>query len=375
MMKHAPVVVQIITKLELGGAQKVCLTIAEGLSHNNITHYLISGTQGPLTTTVKKWDNAFLLPELQREISKNVLEEFKAFYKLYQTLRTLRIKHQNIIVHTHSTKAGIMGRWAAFCAGIKKRVHTVHGFGFHEHQSWIPWFIHYALELVTSLITTHYICVSSHDIATGIKRFPRFANKHSLIRAAVDFKPFIPARTTQLKNHEFTFGTVACFKPQKNLFDLLHAFKAVHTQKPHVKLEIVGDGILRPDIEAWINDNKLSQAITLHGWQHNVAPFLHQWDAFVLSSLWEGLPCAVVEARICKLPVLSYDTGGIHDIIFHEKNGLLYPQKEWYNLANGMLSVATNKNYANTLRTFNDELSDFQSDRMIQKHIELYQQM
>jgi glycosyltransferase involved in cell wall biosynthesis len=269
-----------------------------------------------------------------------------------------------------------MGRWAAWLAGIPKRIHTVHGFGFHEHQSWIPWIIHYSCELFTSFVTTHYICVSSHDIQTGIRRFPRFKNRHSLIRAAVDWEPFFkPAYTTTLPRDRFIFGTVACFKPQKNLFDLLYAFKKVYDQKPHVRLEIIGDGILRPEIESWITRNNLSDVITLHGWQHTVAPYLHTWDAFVLSSLWEGLPCAVVEARLCHLPVLAYNTGGIKDIIFHEKNGLLYPQKEWYNLADGMLTVARDANYAHKLQNYTDNLTEFRAEAMINNHIQLYEKI
>lgn len=377
MTQNSDAIVQIITKLELGGAQKVCLEIAQGLKENNIPNYLISGNEGPLVESVKHWDNVFLISELKREISWLApLRELKVFIKLITILRTLRKKHPNLVVHTHSTKAGIVGRWAAFFAGVKKRIHTIHGFGFHDYQKTVPWILNYGIELITSLVTTHYICVSSHDIATGIRLFPRFKQKHSLIRAAVNSEFFfIPAYEESENVNDFIFGTIACFKPQKNLFDLLQAFNNAYQKNPHVKLEIVGDGILRPSIEQWINEHNLSEAVTLHGWQKNITPFLHRWNAFVLSSLWEGLPCAIIEARLFKLPIVSYDTGGIKDVIIHGENGFLYAQKNWMGLAQGMTMLATNPKIAYKLSMYSDNLSEFNADKMVKNHIALYKNL
>ena len=315
--KNKPTIVYIITKLELGGAQKICLSLFEGLQEKNVNTYLISGTTGPLVAQAKKNPHTILLETMTREVATSgFLSELRNFYHVVRTLKKLKKKNPNIIVHTHSTKAGLIGRWAAWFAGIKKKVHTVHGYGFHTHQNITVWFSIYALELITSLITTHFVCVSSADIKQGIKLFPRFAKKSSIIRAAVPSQEFyIPARKVSEVQDKFVFGTVACFKPQKNLFDLLKAFKKVHYQYPQAHLELVGDGHLRRSLEAWIDHNGLNKAVTLHGWQHAVAPIMSTWNAFVLSSLWEGLPCAIIEARLLKLPVLSYNTGGIHDVI------------------------------------------------------------
>jgi len=212
-----------------------------------------------------------------------------------------------------------------------------------------------------------------------LRLFPRFTTKHSIIRAAVDWDQFYqPARKVTpfpKKNQPFIFGTVTCFKKQKNLFDLLNAFKLVQQKNPSVALEIIGDGILRPQLEAWIAQHNLKKNITLLGWQKSVAPFVMNWNAFVLSSLWEGLPCAVVEARLLKIPVLSYNTGGIHDIIIHGENGFLYEQKDVKNLAEGMLSLMLNKKLYGKLQTYDDDLSDFNNQQMVQQHIDLYHKL
>jgi len=378
--KGAPVV-YIITKLELGGAQKVCLSLFNGLRDNNITSYLITGNDGILTKEIANQKNVFLLPSLQREITlKSLYQEVKSLFSMIRLLRKLKKKHPNLIVHTHSSKAGILGRWAAFFAHIKKRIHTIHNYGFHDHQKALAWLATYLPELLTSYITTHYICVSSENVKTGLRLLPHFARRHTIIRAAVDWKTFYtPARTAQTfpakKDTPFIFGSVACFKPPKNIFDLLNAFAYAYTKNSRIRLEIIGDGTLRPKIERWIAQHKLDHIITLHGWQDKVAPIMLDWHAFVLSSLWEGLPCAIVEARLLKLPVLSYKTGGIPDVITHEANGLLFDQQDWHALAQGMLRLAECPKTHYKLQHHKDNLIDFNDSHMIQEHIALYRQI
>ncbi len=379
-MKHKrkPHVVYIITKLELGGAQKVCLSLFKGLQNTSMSATIISGSMGKLVDEVKHSPDVILFDSLKRETSlKGIWHEVHTFFKMITHLKRLKKSHTHLIVHTHSTKAGIVGRWAAWFAGIKKRVHTVHGYGFHAHQNKLIWLCIYFVELITSFITTHYVCVSSADVKTGIKLFPGFEKKHSIIRAAVDWDQFyIPARKTTVppqSNKPFVFGTISCFKPQKNLFDLLRAFEHVHHKNPDTRLEIIGDGMLRPAIQAWITEHTLEHVITLHGWLERVAPIMLNWHAFVLSSLWEGLPCAVVEARLLKLPVISYNTGGIHDVIFHGENGLLYPQGDWQSLSNGMHQLAHDKQLYLRLHKHYENLNDFKNTQMIKSHRTLYQ--
>lgn len=395
-MKHyEPHIIYIITKLELGGAQKVCLSLLEGLGPQAT---LITGTEGPLVARVANNQNVIFLKELTREVRfLGFINELRCFFKLVHILRQLKKKYPHSVVHTHSTKAGLLGRWAAFFAGIRTRIHTVHGYAFHEHQNSIIWFLIYAAELMTSFITTHFICVSSADVKTGIKLFPWFASKHSIIRAAVDHQQFfVPAKKlihysdvqprpaasgVALKSEAwdhangFIFGTIACFKPQKNLFDLLQAFEYAYKKNPLIRLEIIGDGELRPAIEAWIFQHKLNRVITLHGWQDHVALIMMHWHAFALTSLWEGLPCAIIEARLQKLPVISYNTGGIHDVIMHGDNGLLYPQKEWRQFAEGMIQISTDHKLYETLCGYRDELDDFKIGTMVEQHQKLYKQI
>lgn len=373
-------VVSIITKLELGGAQKVCLTIFNGLKNlKNIEPWLISGSQGQLVNDLKDKKNICLISSLKREIFfLSIFNEFKVFIELFKKLRELKKENPNILVHTHSTKAGILGRWAAFFAGIKYRVHTVHGFCFNSHQNFVLNFIYFACEWLTALVTTQFICVSKRDMNIGKKFLPFFSKRQTLIRAAVDWQNFTQANYALKASHEdkpFIFGTIACFKPQKNLIDLLKAFAVVHHQNPQTRLEIIGDGEQRNFIEKWIADHRLNNVIKLHGWQKNVVTIMDRWHTFVLSSLWEGLPCAVVEARLLKLPVISYDTGGITEIIFDNINGLIFKQKDWQSLSNGMLKISLDRSLFEKLQNYQDDLSSFKDSTMVELHVQLYENL
>ncbi|MGE0009198.1 MAG: glycosyltransferase [Candidatus Babeliales bacterium] len=375
-MKKQPHIIYIITKLELGGAQKICLALFNNADPSCTS--LISGTKGPLTELVKDKQNVYLLPQLTREISFfGVFNELSALWAITQKLRQLKRMHGNVIVHTHSTKAGLLGRWAAFFAGIQTRIHTVHGYyAFHENQNIIIWTITYLCELITSFVTTHYVCTTSHDVEEGIRLLPHFSSRHSIIRPAVSVEQFIPAHQAASFPQEkelFVFGCVACFKPQKNIFDLLQAFRLVHIHNPKTRLELIGDGALRPAIEDWIQAHQLTEVITLHGWQDNVAAIMSSWHAFVLSSLWEGICMAIVEARLLKLPILSYNTGGIKDVVIHGKNGFLYPQKQWQQLSHGMLALSTNALLHTKLQSHADNLNEFYIEDMIDRHRKLYQ--
>ena len=379
MNKQRIPVVYIITQLELGGAQKVCLSLFKALQKAGYTAHLISGREGPLVKDISEHENVFLLPSMQREISlRSLMKELKNFWVIVKTLKQLKKQYPHLIVHTHSTKAGFIGRWAAWFARIRTRIHTIHGYGFHTHQSWFVWLPIYFLELITNFITTHFICVSAYDAQTGMRLFPGFAMKHSIIRAGVDTQQFsIPAfqlRAPSIKK-PFIFGSISCFKPQKNLIDLLRAFKQVYQTNNRARLEIIGDGVQRKRLETWIATHTLSHVITLHGWQYSVAKTIKEWHTFALSSLWEGLPCAVIEARLQHLPIVSYKTGGIPEVVFDRQNGFLIEQGDWEELASRMSTLMNTHTLYRKMQHFPDNLEDFDNAHIITEHIALYKEL
>lgn len=380
-MKHTnnPHIIYILTKLELGGAQKVCLALFDGVATQEMTTALITGAEGTLIPAVKDKKNVTLIGSLLRQAKlSSIRQDLACLKELIRLLGSAKKSHPDLIVHTHSTKAGVLGRIAAWCVSVKV-VHTIHGYGFHEQQPKITWLAIYAIELLLSACTTHYLCVSRADAKTGMRLFPGFTKKHTIIRAAVDqrlFKrPIEQAISFPQDSQPFIFGTISCFKPQKNLKDLIRAFAVVHAQQPHARLEIIGDGEQRVELEKLIHAYKLDDVVTLHGWQQDVQAYSKRWHTFVLSSLWEGLPCAIIEARLLHIPVVCYDTGGINEVVLHGKNGFLIERGNWQLLADHMMQLVTSPELYRRFQTYVDDVADFDIPAMIQEHTTLYRSL
>jgi glycosyltransferase involved in cell wall biosynthesis len=396
-----PAILHIITRLDLGGAQKSCLALIAHLQQNypDFDVYLISGSRGELVPQAQNLQNVQLLDTLIWEIHpKNLVLELKNFLKLVLIMRKLQIKHKKLIIHTHTIKAGTLGRWAAWVAGVKIRVHTIHGFSFHPYQNKLVWLIFYLIELFNSLITTHFICVSSQDLNAGREIFPKFAQKSSIIRAATLYRPQgcsnIPgpgfaqgyagqAMVSVLRSKKYriqpvttpqiiTIGTIASLKPGKNLFELLKAFKFAQKQlKSHsitLHLQIVGDGPLRPALEAYLTHHHLTSTVQITGWTPNPMLYAQKWSSFVFTSLWEGLPCALVEIKELEIPILAYQVGGLPDLI--DQSRLICPPK-WLMLANQLVQSQLNPQNQPTRPTS----PDFYIPKMAQDHIKLYKSL
>ena len=109
--------------------------------------------------------------------------------------------------------------------------------------------------------------------------------------------------------------------------------------------------------------------VDLLGWQKNVEFWMRSWNIFALSSLWEGLPIAVVEARLCRLPVVAYDVGGIFEVIFNGQNGFLVPPKDFVKLSDCLKILIENRNLWQKMSEYKDEISDFNDHVMIEKHV------
>lgn len=368
----------IVTKLELGGAQKVCLSLFRDLNHNQTAASLISGSEGLLVHEATSIGPTNLVPEFKREFGLYGLwGELKTFFILVSEIRRLRNVHPRLIVHTHSSKAGILGRWAAWVAGCRRIVHTIHGYPFNRYQPRLVQWLYKLLEKATSRITTRFVCVARCDQDYGQRTLPRFSS--CLIRAAVQYKDFEQQMPrVHSRGEPLIIGSVGCFKPQKNLLDLLRAFAAVReTLLPQrlVRLEIVGDGVMRPALEAWIQTNGLASEVLLSGWRNDVASRMASWDLFAMSSLWEGLPCTVVEARLSKLPVVAYDVGGISEVVRDGKNGFVVSPGDWLALAARLLQLLSDDQLRHRCAVHHDNLDEFREETMLRLHRLLYDEL
>lgn len=309
----------IITYLELGGAQKQLLSILKTLSPHKYSLTLCAGGKGYLKSKFLNlpWVRIKLFPSLVREV--NPFLDLAAFLKLFFFIK----KNKFDIIHTHSPKASILGRWAAYLAGVRNIIYTVHGWPFHKFLKPLTYYLYLFLERVTAKITKKIIVVSHADLAQALGKKICHRDKVSLIHYGVEIEKFDKVYKEREGKIPSTIITISCLKPQKGIFYFLQTAKALLKDNLQLNFIIAGDGYLRKQIEKEIKLMKLEDNVRLAGWVDDIIPLFKQASIFVLTSLWEGLPLSLIEAVISGVPVVVTNTQGLLDIVGHGKQGIV----------------------------------------------------
>jgi glycosyltransferase involved in cell wall biosynthesis len=338
-------VFHVITKLELGGAQKVTLMMLERLPRDRYEVGLVTGPEGILVESANRipFLSHFWIPNFVREVRP--IQDLLALFELWRVFRRERPN----IVHTHTAKAGILGRLAARLAGVPIIFHTYHGFGFNDFQKRIVRTFYIWLERITGKMTTQTVVVS---YATGQRaEASRIVRKGDwmLCRASIPLDEFMQPGSRRTKLREWKIpedkvivGMIACFKPQKSPVDFIEVAARVLKETDRAHFVMVGDGELRPAIEARIHELGIASQVTLLGWQQDMPQVYRNLDIVMLTSLWEGLPCVFFEAMACELPIVATDVDGARDAIVDGSNGFLHPPRDIEGMANSTLKLIQN---------------------------------
>ncbi|MBI5554956.1 MAG: glycosyltransferase family 4 protein [Elusimicrobia bacterium] len=316
-------VAHIITQLELGGAQENTLYTVTHLDPQVYDCFLIAGKGGLLDEKAVSvlGTKAIFVSSLVRAV--HPWNDLVSLFVIYRLCR----KEKFDLVHTHSSKAGILGRWAAKLAGVKKIIHTFHGFGFNDFQKpWTRWFFIWA-ERVTAVITAKLVVVSAENTKKALDCKIGQPAQYVVIHSGIKVSDYLPltmdkARARKkigLAENAPLVGMVACLKPQKAPLDFIRIAQLVKIKKPQVKFILIGDGDLRPAIEDLIKKLFLENTVLLLGWREDVPALIKLMDVCVLTSLWEGLPRVILEAFVSGIPMVATPADGTREVI---KDGL-----------------------------------------------------
>lgn len=332
-------VVHIITALERGGAQRNTLETVARLHRPDRPQWLITGCYGDASlfeeALQRLGERLITIPALDRPIQPK--KDLRAILAIYRCLLHLRQSlGVPLIVHTHSSKAGILGRLAARAIPGCQAIHTVHGFGFEAVNERSKWILK-AAESLAGKVTKALIFVSEADIqlARQLQLAPQAA--FYTIRSGIDLANFAASnnneamriearRQWQIPEHVPLIVTVANCKPQKDPLFHVDIFAAFLQLEPDAWLLFVGDGILKPALVQRAVELGVSQRILLPGFVCDPRPAYAAGDVFLLASRWEGLPRSVLEAIASGLPGVVRDAGWAKDLAWAENFWSLSPE-------------------------------------------------
>lgn len=245
------------------------------------------------------------------------------------------------LVHTHGGKSGALGRIAARRLGIRPIVHTLHGFPFHEFHSPPTRAMLRTIERRLGRITDYFLTDGTFVASEAVRL--RIASPDR-IRALVSWIDSVPAVTAErrrdarrllgLPESAQVVGTVARLAAQKAPLDMVEAFARLG--RPDVYMVWVGGGELRASTERRIRAKGLEHRFLLLGERDDVPALLPAFDVFALSSRWEGLPCSVLEAMTCGIPVVAGAVNSVPEIVVAGKTGVVTRPKDPASLARGI---------------------------------------
>jgi glycosyltransferase involved in cell wall biosynthesis len=370
----------LITKLELGGAQQVALNTLRGLKEEYLKKFLIAGQGGLLDA------QAQALSDVEVQLWKSLKHPIRPLADLITFFRLIRFMRRNRIdiVHTHSSKAGLLGRLAAKCAGVPVILHTIHGWPFHPYQSALKRTGYIWLEQIGAKCSTRLIAVSQATQTKGEQHRIGKSEQYKVIVPASDLQNFSPgtASDREALRQEFGFaskalivGMVACLKPQKAVLDFVSAAKIVLQTCPDTRFLVVGDGQERQAIEAKIQQVGIGEQFKLAGWRTDVAKLMKGFDLLALSSLWEGLPCVLAQAMATGLPIVATRVEGIEEAVQHGKTGVLVLPKQPKQLGQAMVELLQTQEQREQFGQAGlEQASRYSLDTMVQNLLILYKE-
>ncbi|MBO8132082.1 MAG: glycosyltransferase family 4 protein [Candidatus Marinimicrobia bacterium] len=328
----------IITRLDAGGSADVTLQLARGLRNKGYDVYLASGITSSPSLEIEDFCNRnrikyILIKELVRDI--NPILDFIAFLKLYFILKSIKPN----IVHTNTSKAGIIGRISAKLAGCGKTLHSPHGHIFYGYYPKTVTLFFIMLEKIVSHYTKYILNLTELGRLDHIKMRIARPEKFIVVGCGVDINKF--ALLKKNKGHKFTVTWIGRLTNIKNPFMLLEAVKLINQKGYNFKFDIIGDGEILDDCKRYALANNLKNVV-FHGYSSGVEKFLANSDLLVVTSKNEGFGRVIIEAMAAGVPIVATKVGGIPDLIKHNINGILIPSESAEMLAKSIIELYKN---------------------------------
>lgn len=332
-------VLQVVTRLVVGGAPRHVVQLARGLDPGRFEVELLAGREAPGESPI--WQDVAALG-----LKATRIESLGRPVRPWQDAAAYRAIGRHLraggydIVHTHISKAGLLGRLAARRAGVPAVLHTYHGVVGELRGGSLGSRLLRRAERVAAASADALVAVSAQAVdellAVGIGR----PEQYRVVGNAIDTEYFVPrppsADLPVPAGHRPLVGVVGRLGPEKGVEVLIEAFAKLRRRWPQALLCIVGDGPERPALEALAGRLGLVDGVHFAGNIADVRPWLASMDAVVLPSRSEGLSASALEALALARPLVATDVGGIPAVVLHGQTGLLVPPGDATALAEGI---------------------------------------
>jgi glycosyltransferase involved in cell wall biosynthesis len=365
-------ILEIITLFSIGGATETVVSMAKGLQ--KLGHEVEIATGPPIVSEGSMYETAeslgipvYTFKNLRRDI--NLVIDIIIIFQLAWFIR----KNKYDIVHTHSSKAGVVGRIAAYLAGAKVIIHTIHGLPFHRYQSPLQKKLFIFVEKISALFCDKIISVTHTIVDILVKDNIVPHKKLLVVRSAFNIGEYLKVNVSKeqtrtrfgLLKNDIVIGKIARLSKLKGHEYLLYAFVKVAKSVPNAKLLIVGNGELESELKQFVKKENLNDKVIFTGLvlPEDIPSIINTMDILVHSSLLEGLARVLPQAIMMEKPVISFDLDGAHEVIKDGINGYLIEPLNIEQLAERIIDLCINtakaQNFGKVGKEFlNDEFDD-----------------
>ncbi len=357
-------VLHVIESLDFGGAEKVTVSLANSMAESHEVSICCIKRVGVLGAQLDKRIGVFCL-------NKGEGNDYLLPLRLARLIR----KHAFDVVHTHNWAVFLEGGLAGLLAGTPVLLHTVHG----PYADYPPT-LGSRLKIALRHLIERWLARRFRSIVTVSDAIRGYIEKDIRIPAnrLVTVHNGIPATTDACsprpEQSRVTFMTVGRLAPIKNHAMMLRAFHEMAKTNPHVRLVIVGDGPERPALEAYVRQQRLEDRVTLPGFRDDIDALLPEADVFLLTSRYEGISIALLEAMRAGLPAIGTAVGGIPETIIDGKTGLLVAPDGLETLVKAMVRLVASKSLRDEMgkQGYDYFMKEFSLATMLARYQQLY---
>lgn len=382
-------VIHLITRFDKGGSAENTFLTVRGLDKSQYDVLLIHGPshesamgeeeQAAVHDNLSEAERAGVRLMTVETLIRNVhpLQDARAF----RTLRRIFLSERPQIVHTHTSKAGILGRWAAWLSRTPIIIHTPHGHVFWGYFNRGVSLFYALLERLTACITDKIITLTEQEKKDHLALDIAPEDKFEVIHSGVDLDQFRAVHTHRKESKkapgvpgdDLIVGAVGRLTEIKGYRFLVEAAPKVLALLPNTSFLLLGDGEQLGDLKRSATALGVQDRFRFLGWQRNVPEIMSSFDIFVHPSLNEGMGKVIVEAMALGKPVVASSVGGILDLVHHGVNGLLIPPADPLALADAMLRLLEHPEERSRLGTKGMETAGrYDAVSMVEKIDHLY---